>query len=140
MYFPYFVIISLWKKGEPFTWTNLNPLYPRMNCAKFGWNWPSGSVEDDFSNLSMYFHYFVIISPWKSAGPFIWTILNSLKLRMLCAKFGWNWPSGSWEEVENRKSLQTDGRTDRQTRDDRRSEKLTWNEMILYIIYTQIKY
>ena len=48
----------------------------------------------------------------------------------LCAKF----PSvGSGEEVENRKSLQTDGRTDRQTdrrtdrqtTDDRRSEKLT---------------
>ena len=41
---------------------------------------------------------------------------------MLCAMFGWNWPSGSGEEVENVKSLQmdrqTDRRTDRQT-DDR---------------------
>ena len=27
-------------------------------------------------------------------------------LRMLCAKFGWNWPSGSGEEDENMKSLQ----------------------------------
>ena len=26
----------------------------------------------------MYFHYFVIISPWKRAGPFIWTNLNPL--------------------------------------------------------------
>ena len=34
---------------------------------------------------------------------------------MLCAKFGWNWPSGSGEEDENVKSLQTDGRTDRRT-------------------------
>ena len=33
---------------------------------------------------------------------------------MLCAKFGSNWPSGSGEEVENVKSLQTDRRTDRQ--------------------------
>ena len=32
---------------------------------------------------------------------------------MLCAKFGWNWPSGSWEEDENVKSLLTDGNTDR---------------------------
>ena len=63
----------------------------------------------------MYFRYFVIISPWKRAGHFIWTNLNSLDPRMLCAKFGWNWPSGSGEEDENVKSLQTDGRTDRQT-------------------------
>ena len=26
----------------------------------------------------------------------------------LCAKFGWNWPSGSRKEDENVKSLQTD--------------------------------
>ena len=63
----------------------------------------------------MYFHYFVIISPWIRAVPFIWTNLNLLHPRMLCAKFGWNWPSGSGEEDENVKSLQTDGRTDRQT-------------------------
>ena len=25
---------------------NLNPLHPRMLCAKFGWNWPSGSREE----------------------------------------------------------------------------------------------
>ena len=31
-----------------FIWTNLNPLHPRMLCAKFGWNWPSGSGEEDF--------------------------------------------------------------------------------------------
>ena len=31
---------------------------------------------------------------------------------MLCAKVGWNWPSGSREEVENVKSLLTDGLMD----------------------------
>ena len=46
----------------------------------------------------MYFRYFVIISPWKRVGLFIWTKLNSLHQRMHCAKFGWNWPSGSGEE------------------------------------------
>jgi hypothetical protein len=35
--------------------------------------------------------------------------------RMICAKSGWNWPSGSGEEVENVKSLQTDRRSDSQT-------------------------
>ena len=115
-------------------WTKLNPLHPRMICAKYCWNWPSGSGEEDFLISSMYFRYFLIIPPWKRAGPFIWTNLNPLNPRMLCAKFGWNWPSGSGEEVKNRKSLQTDGqtdrqtdrRTDRQTTDERRSEKLTW--------------
>ena len=31
---------------------------------------------------------------------------------MLCAKFCLNWSSGSWEEDEIVKSLQTDGQTD----------------------------
>ena len=26
-----------WKRAWPFIWTNLNPLYLRMHCAKFGW-------------------------------------------------------------------------------------------------------
>ena len=63
---------------------------------------------------------------WKRVGPCIWTNLNPFHPRMLCAKFGWNWFSGFGEEDENVKSLQTDGRTDRQTPDDRWSEKLTW--------------
>ena len=30
---------------------------------------------------------------------------------MISAKFGWNWPTASWDEDENEKSWQTDGRT-----------------------------
>ena len=114
------VIISPWKRSGPSIWTNLNPLHPRMLCAKFGWNWPSGSRGEDFKFLSknlsifpyylplensgalactnlspllcqlwlklaqwfwrnrffkfvMYFPYFLIISPWKGAWPFIFT-------------------------------------------------------------------
>ena len=55
---------------------------------------------------------FVIITSWKRAWAFIWTNLNALQPRMHCCQFGWNWPSGSWGEVENRKSLQSDGQTD----------------------------
>ena len=48
MYFCNFVIFSHWKRAGPFIWTNMNPLYPRMLCAKFGWYWPSGSgIEDE---------------------------------------------------------------------------------------------
>ena len=119
MYFRCSLIISPLKRAGPFIWTNLNSLYPRMLCAKFGWNWPSGSGEEDLLISSTYFRYFVIISPWKRAGPLIWTNLNPLHPRVLCAKFGWNWPSGSGEEDENVKSLQTDRQTDRQTDDGR---------------------
>ena len=85
------------EKGGPFIWTNLNPLYLKMVCAKVGWYWHSGSGEVDFSNSLIYLHYFVIISHWKRAGSFIWTNLNPLYLRMISAKFGWNWPTGSRE-------------------------------------------
>ena len=98
MYFHYFVIISPWKRAGPIIWTNLNPLHQTMLCAKFCWNWPCGSGEEDFFLIStMYFRYFVIIFPWKRAGPFIWKNLNPTYQKMLCAKFGWNWPSGSGE-------------------------------------------
>ena len=101
----YFAIISTWKRADPSIWINFNPFQPMMHCAKFGWNWPSASGEEDFYISSMYFRYFAIISSWKRAGPFIWTNLNPLYPRMLCAKFGWNWTIGSGEEDENVKSL-----------------------------------
>ena len=48
----------------------------------------------------MYFHYFIIISPWNKAWPFIWTKLNPLHPRMLWAKFGCNLSNGSGVEDE----------------------------------------
>ena len=86
------------ENAEPFIWINLNHLHPRMLRAKFGWKLLNGSGEEDLWILSMYFHHFVIISPWKRAGPFFWTNLNPLYPRMLCAKFSWNWLSGSGED------------------------------------------
>ena len=79
----------------------------------------------------MYFHYLVIISPWKRRGPFIWKNLNPLHPRMLCAKFGWNWLSGSGEEDEYVKSLrqhqqQQPGQRRRLTTDKFWSKQLTW--------------
>ena len=38
MYFCYFVIIFSLKRAGSFMWKNLNPLHPRMLCAKFDWN------------------------------------------------------------------------------------------------------
>ena len=79
---------------------HLNPIYPRMLCAKFGWNWLCGSGEEDCLIASMYVRYFVIISPWKRAQLFIWINSNYLHFGMLCANFGLNWPSGSGEDVK----------------------------------------
>ena len=69
MLFCYFIIISPWKRhwpskaqAGPFIWPNLHPLHPRMLCAKFGWNWPSGFGEENFLISKMYFRYFIIIS------------------------------------------------------------------------------
>ena len=46
----------------------------------------------------MYFRYFIIISPWKRAWPFIRTNLNPIYSMMLCDEFGWNRPIGSGNE------------------------------------------
>jgi hypothetical protein len=74
----------------------------------------------------VHFYSFAIISPWRRDIPFVWAKMNSLDLRKICAKSGYNWPSGSWEDVENVKVYRrTDGPTDRRTTDKRRSEKLS---------------
>ena len=123
MYLHYFVIFPPWKRMGPFIWRNLNSHHPRMLCAKFGWNWPSGSGEKYFLISSMYFRFFLIISPWKRAAPFIWTILYPLHPRMLCAKY-LNWSSGSGGEDESVKSLRQQQWW--RTTDKFWSEKCTW--------------
>ena len=56
----FFNYLPLEKGGDLHLKKLLNPLYPRMHCANFGWNWPCGSGEDDLSNSLMYFRYIVI--------------------------------------------------------------------------------
>ena len=68
MYLCYFPIIAFWKRTWAFTLRKLNPLYPKMLCTKFGWNWPSGSGEDFIISSKFLFCHFVIISTWKRAG------------------------------------------------------------------------
>ena len=89
--------------------------------------------------LSMYFRYFVMISPLKKVGLFIWTKLESPyydNTRIICAMFGWNCTSDSGDDENEKKTLQTDGRTT----DNWRSEKLTWvyssDELKNLIIHT----
>ena len=90
------IIISPWKRVGPFIWTNLSALCPIW--VEIGPLVLEKKLCFIFINV---FSLVVIISPWKRAGSFIWTNLTPLHLKMLCTKFGWNWPSDSREEDEN---------------------------------------
>ena len=84
----------------------------------------------------MYFRHFIIIFPWKRAWPFFWTNLYPLHPRMLCAKFGWNWPSGSGEEDENVKGLRQQRR---QTNFDQ-NLRLRWANNVSSFIHKYVWY
>ena len=74
----------------------------------------TGGQTDDKRISSMYFRCFVIIYPWIRAWPFIWTNLNPLYPRILCAKFGWNCPNMVLEKKMNRWKVHRKTFTDRQ--------------------------
>ena len=64
--------------------------------------------------------------PWKIAWIFIWTNLKPLCQRMLCAKFSWYWPRGSWEKGEKFSDKRMDRRT---TGDQKSSFRLSADEL-----------
>ena len=117
MYFPSFIIIFHWKRAWPIICTSLIEIGPVVlnKISKFR------LVFSLFHNylpiLSMDFCYFLIISPWKRAWPFIKIKLTSFYPKMICAKFGWNSPSGSGKKVkdQNVKSLQMDSQVIRKS-------------------------
>ena len=70
----------------------------QMLCAKFAWNLPSISREYFWSfqiDVFLLCHHY---HPLEKCMAFIWTNLNCLYPRILCTKFGWNWPNCSWED------------------------------------------
>ena len=70
-------------KGGALHFNKLESRTPKELCAKFGWNWPSGSGKDDFSNLFFFFHNLVIIFTSKKTEPFIWTNVNPFTLKCI---------------------------------------------------------
>ena len=122
MYFRNFVIISPWKRAGSFIWTNLNSLYPRMLCAKFGWNWFSGSGEDDFLILSMFFHYFCNYLPLEKGGALHLNKLESPSPKDALCQVWLNLAQWFWRrrwKCEKFTDRRTDRQTDRQTDDGR---------------------
>ena len=97
MYFRYFIIISPWKRAWPFIWTYWIPI--TQGCFVSSLHGFGQVVREkifyNVVNVYLLFHNYL---PWKRAWLFIWINLNSFHPRMHCAKFGWNWPSGSGEE------------------------------------------
>ena len=88
-----FVIVSPWKRVWPFIWPNLNPLYQRMLYAK----WFLGRFLN-FVNVFLQFHNWSSLE--KGVVLHLNKLENSLHPGMLCAKFGWNWPNDSWQEMK----------------------------------------
>ena len=101
-----------------FIWRNLYLLHPRMLCAKFVWNWLSDSGEEHFLISSTYFHYFVIISPWKRPGALHLNKLESASLKDALCKVWLKLAQWFWRrrwKCEKFTDRRTDGRTDGQT-------------------------
>ena len=143
MHFPSFVIISPLKRVWPFLWTNLNNLHPRMfflsSLFKY---WSCGSEEKDF-----YFIFFIVffcfafslLSPlWKGRGPTFEQFWIRFNKRMLCAKCGWNFPSGSGEEDESVKRRLQRRRGQRANFDLMLSKNLTELKLIITSNYNWI--
>ena len=102
----------------PFIWTNLNPLYPRMLCA------PVVLEKKIFKYLQYNFTY-SLLSPSEKGVALHLCKLESppskdalWQVRLKLAQWFWR---RSWKCEKL-----TDRQTDRQTTDNRRSEKLTW--------------
>ena len=126
MYFHYLVIISPWKRA------GRGPSLEQTWILFYQWCIVPSLVEIGPEVLEKKIFYIINVFslfrdylPLEKGGTLIWTYLNTLYPRMLCAKFGWNWPSGSGEEDENVKSLRQQQRR-RRTTDKFWPEKLTW--------------
>ena len=126
MYFCYFVIFPLGKGRGPSFDEIWIPFTQGCFVSSLDEIGPMVIEKKIFKYLSMYFCYFVIISSWKRAGPFIWTNLNPFFPRMLCAKFDWTWPSGSGEKMKMWKVY--DNNTDNDAIDDNDGQRTIFDQ------------
>ena len=86
----------------------------------------------------------VIISPCKRAGPFIWTNLNPLQPRMLCAKFGWKWTNDmefwrwKWKKFTDRLQTTSNQRSSLKNHATLLSQFLHY--VMWYVVYSNKKH
>ena len=62
----------------------LESLSPKMLCAKFGLNWPSGSGEEDFLISSIYFFLFGNCFPMEKGGVLTFKLESPSPKDALC--------------------------------------------------------
>lgn len=93
-----FLYIFLCKNSTPTVTQN----YPQRSWFK----------QPQIYTFSYKFSLFWSIGFWKDFGKLQ---TNLMLFVHFAIGFGWNWPTVSDEKVENEKSLQTKGRTDKQT-------------------------
>ena len=114
-------------RGSSFeqTWIPFTHVCFAPNLVEIG----SVVLELKFFNFVTVFPLFRNYLPLEKGGALHLNKPDSPSQRMKCAKFGWNWPSGSGED-ENVKSLWQHRRRQpqwwRQTMDKLWSVKLTW--------------
>ena len=76
----------------------------------------------------------------EKGGALLLNKLDSLHKRMIYAKFGWNWPSGSAEEDENVKSLRQRGRLLQRGRQLTNFDQKSSLELIIYMFMQNKKF
>ena len=88
IYYHYFIIISLWKRTESFSYRLESPsrkgalCHVKLKLAQWFWR--------RFFKFYQYIFIFSLLSPfWNRNVAFIWINLNPLHPRMLCAILGW---------------------------------------------------
>ena len=110
----------------------MNSLHTGILCAKFGWNWPSGSGEEHFQKLSINFYYFPIISTLGRALPFNWTDWIPYTQEYLVPSLV------EIDPVVLEKKMKmwnfTDGRTDRQKDDGWQVLRWARNGCIIFLV------
>ena len=89
-----FIIIFTWKMVESFIWTPkecLSKVWAKLEISPV--------VFERFLNFINVFSLFLQYLSLRRMWPFISTNYNFFRSMMLCANSGWNWPSGSREEI-----------------------------------------
>ena len=73
-----------------------------MLCAKFGWNWPGDSGEEGFGIPSVYFRYFLLLSPLGKVYSPLFEKKTLVAINQGCYVPSLvEWPCGSREKDEN---------------------------------------
>ena len=93
------IIISFWELNGPLFLKTRVPIIQGCFLPSLVEIGPVVLEKIFFKILFMYFLLFGYYSPLQRGTTWI-IIPFTLYQRLLCAKFGWKWPSGSWKKIK----------------------------------------